>query len=144
MNPKRFRLLFCLILIIFIVSSCKEKYPDEKLINEYVAINKDKFNNEKTFYLISMRETPLSCANKLIQFDPDKVIKRISDSLKNEKIFLLTDEFIYFYLDTVHAGSVKIIIDSSKVLDRYGLPHSAHLFYFKNGKIKNWQLINNY
>jgi len=76
MNPKRFLLLFCLILIIFIVSSCKEKYPDEELINEYVAINKDKFNNENTFYLISMRETPFSCANKLIQFDPDKVISK--------------------------------------------------------------------
>jgi hypothetical protein len=135
------RLLVLLTTMLLLISSCTHKYKDADLIERYIIETKQEVFQNSEYYLLVMRDFPLSCTSSLFGYNSDAILFKIQDSLIDSKIIVLFDNdyFKLKYQYTFINNGFNYIIDSPEVLDSYAFPFTPHLFYIKNGKVVKWK-----
>jgi hypothetical protein len=142
MNRIRLLLFFAAFLLVFY--ACKEKYKDADLVERYIRENNDVVFNQAEYYLLVLRDFPLSCTSSLFGYDADAIMFKVQDSLQGSKIIVLFDNdyFKLKYQYTFLKNGFDYIIESPQVLDNYAFPFTPHLFRIKKGKITEWKKMN--
>lgn len=127
----------------FQILSCQEKFKDEDLILLYVKENLSKFDRNKDFYILILRNVPLTCASSIYGYDADFVIDKVKDSLNTEKLYLLyeNDYFIADARNKFTNGNLHFVKETTDILDSYAFPYTPHLFHIKNNSIKSWKEV---
>lgn len=133
---------FLLISFLFIsISSCKNSYEREYILETYIKKNPNKFDNTE-FYLLVLRMKNSYCGSQGCSIqDKDFILQHVRDSLINENIFVITDGTKYFInaFSINNCQNITFILENKDTLDKYGFYHHPYLFHIKEKSLIDWK-----
>lgn len=132
--------LFSFIVIYIVLYSCSSEHNNFERELQVIKLLKDKkdidVNKEERIQVFVLQSSVCGACTKEI------ISSILTLNLNNAIILLGDDNSILLHQFEEEVGSDRLIIDSTRVIDRYGLRYAEDVFVsFRKGKLDYWTFI---
>jgi hypothetical protein len=120
----------------------KSKYNRESMFLKYLGDNRDKFGQEE-YNILVLRDLKTTCTESYLNYQIDEIVIRVADSLKEEKVFIISDNpYVHLGLKILLKRDNLIFIkEDSKDMIKYGFLLKPTLFKIRQNKISKWKYL---